>query len=277
MSLRVGFVLLLLALFAPSLSRAYCRRSSCDGITGTRCTPADPTDCGVPLWWPSGCVTYSPWQAPTPDPAVDARHAAALEQAFARWQAADCGGGRPPRLHVTRTAAVTCREHEFHRRGGNANVIAFHSAWPYRDGHLALTVLSFGAKSGEIYDADTEFNAPLLEPGHTAGSPEPVALHEAGHFLGLAHSADPDAVMSGTFHEGRGARVTLAPDDVAAICAAFPPGPAPTCPGTPRGGLRSTCALVPWPTRVAKALLGVLSNVLATVGRGKTPHADGRL
>ena len=105
MSLRVGFVLLLLALFAPSRSRAYCRRSSCDGITGTRCTPADPTDCGVPLWWPSGCVTYSPWQAPTPDPAVDARHAAALEQAFARWQAADCGGGRPPRLHVTRTAA----------------------------------------------------------------------------------------------------------------------------------------------------------------------------
>src|SRR5689334_23898125 len=39
-------------------AHAYCRRSNCDGVAGTRCVPAHADDCGVPVHWPAAAVPY---------------------------------------------------------------------------------------------------------------------------------------------------------------------------------------------------------------------------
>jgi hypothetical protein len=63
-----------------------------------------------------------------------------------------------------------------------------------------------------------------------------VALHEAGHSLGLAHSSDPNAVMYAYYHVATG----LTADDIAGIQALYgapataePPAPAPPSPAPP--------------------------------------------
>jgi hypothetical protein len=52
-----------------------------------------------------------------------------------------------------------------------------------------------------------------------------VLTHEAGHFLGLSHSIDNSATMKPVYdpvRDGESFR-SLAPDDVAGICAIYPP------------------------------------------------------
>src|SRR5580698_3294357 len=91
---------------------------------------------------------------------------------------------------------------------------------------LALTIVTYGVMSGTIYDADTEINTfghlvTTEEPPPPSGYPpntydlQSILRHEAGHFVGLAHSTDTSAVMYAYYHPGS---VTLTPDDVAGIC-----------------------------------------------------------
>lgn len=233
MAVRIAALCVLL-LAAPA--HAYCRRSVCDGRAGTACVPARADDCGTPARWPSGCVAFSL----ADDGALAAPAAlAVMTTAFATWMAADCGYGQHPGLRVRARGPVACDRHEYNRDGGNANVIAFHGgAWPYGDGvgELALTSLSYDARDATILDADIEFHWREL-----AGMDLPlIALHEAGHFLGLAHSDDPASVMTADVHAGATAPHALSADDARAVCALFPPG-AMTCDDKPRGGLRRTC------------------------------------
>jgi hypothetical protein len=50
-----------------------------------------------------------------------------------------------------------------------------------------------------------------------------IMTHEAGHFLGLAHSADEDATMFARYLPGRTKMRDLMRDDVEGICAVYPP------------------------------------------------------
>src|SRR4029078_11224854 len=51
-----------------------------------------------------------------------------------------------------------------------------------------------------------------------------VLTHEAGHFLGLAHTTEVGATMFSEYKMGSIDLRDLAPDDVNEICAASPPG-----------------------------------------------------
>jgi hypothetical protein len=126
---------------------------------------------------------------------------------------------------------------------------------------IALTTVSYDNGSGEIVDADIELNAwtgagssppgyyftCVDPPAPTCGAPgdtgcismdvQNTVTHEAGHVLGLGHSLSQycppnvtvanEATMCATASLGETAKRTLAPDDVAGICAIYPAG-APT-------------------------------------------------
>jgi len=60
------------------------------------------------------------------------------------------------------------------------------------------------------------------ENGCTYQDLQNTLTHEAGHFIGLAHSTVPGATMNPTTHPGETAKRTLSADDVAGVCAVYP-------------------------------------------------------
>jgi hypothetical protein len=141
------------------------------------------------------------------------------------------------------------------------HVIVFRDdAWPHNDpaNTLALTTVTFGVDSAEIFDADMEINSAQ----HTLSASEPpppaafdlqsIFTHEAGHFFGLAHATSPTAIMFAFYKTGA---VTLTQDDVDGVCSIYPPQQ-PGC-GCVLAGAPTPGALVAQVALVA--LLGVIA------------------
>jgi hypothetical protein len=116
-----------------------------------------------------------------------------------------CGGPLPP--------------HDF-----RSALFFIETSWPFGEEVIALTTLSW-QEGGDLVDADIAFNG--LDYGWTTSTEDvaidfqSIALHEVGHFLGLAHSTEPDAVMQVDYEEGNLSRV-LGADDRAGLAALYP-------------------------------------------------------
>jgi hypothetical protein len=179
----------------------------------------------------------------------------AADKAFGAWQKVTCPAtGSAPAIKLGRVyGTVACNLHEYNQVDGNANIIMFHDdQWPYSDGTdvLALTTVTFSKKTGDIYDADMEINGE--QPLSTTDIVDPnaydlqsIITHEAGHFLGLGHSLDPDATMWAQYSTGNDSFRDLSPDDVDAICTVYPPATAKVCDYSPRQGFSPQCGIYP--------------------------------
>jgi hypothetical protein len=209
-------------------------------------------DQGELLAWPGACVSYALTRAASRQVNLtDAKILAA--RAFQAWQLVTCPGtGSPPSIVATDAfGIVDCSLHEYNRGAGNANIIAFRDdTWDYQDADaLALTSMSFNERTGDILDADIEINATV--PLTTTGDVPPsgydllsILTHEAGHFLGLAHSPNPTATMYAYYQQGTADWRSPSDDDIAGICSIYPPDRAVLpCDFTPPGGFASECAL----------------------------------
>jgi hypothetical protein len=245
--LRAG-VAGLVALSAMATARvadAYCRTSACGEDVGARCTPELGTDCGIPLFWPTSCAGYSLQRDASAR--VDlATVTDVVANAFATWQAADCGGGAHPSIQAVDLGPVDCAAQGYDADEKNANVIVFRDAgWPYSQGALALTTVTFSLDTGEIRDADIELNsaAAMFTTGDDAVLVDlpSILTHETGHFLGLAHSPVAEATMQTEYPPQSTFLRTLEADDVAGICAVYPPEDVRACDATPANGLGQTC------------------------------------
>ncbi len=259
MRFRHGFssVLALLGLVATSTpAGAFCR-------TTTQPIPADynpQSGCytqGKLLYWANACVGYS-LQRDASKQVTLAQATDGMARAFGRWQAAACEGGGAPSIAAKDLGPVACSDVRYNQYSPNAHVIVFRDdGWPHNDSNntLALTTVTFNVDNGEIYDADMEINSTVAittSPVPVAGSYDfaSIVTHEAGHFLGLAHSVDESAIMFA--HYKPGGAVTPTADDVAGICAIYAPGgnrattlgvvPETPCDPTPRHGF-TTCVL----------------------------------
>jgi MYXO-CTERM domain-containing protein len=227
-------------------AEAYCRTTSCENDeVGAKCVPAQPKDCGIPLYWPVPCVGATVQEDGSSDVSAEATRGI-LKRAIATWMNADCGGGAHPRIAITDQGFVACDQQEYNQQGANSNTLIFRDDdWPYAANRLAVTTVTYNLDTGEIRDADVEFNSKsaafTTEDANVDVDLESVVTHEMGHFLGLAHSASAEATMFADYPPESITLRSLDPDDVAGICAIYPPGEITTCDPTPRGGLGDEC------------------------------------
>src|SRR5262249_43161433 len=153
-------------------------------------------------------------------------------------------------IKVTEAAPVNCKQHEYNQKAGNANIILYHDdLWPYEgtNNTLALTTVTYNLDTGEIYDADMELNS--ADNDFTVGDTNvdfdllSIVPHETGHFLGLAHSHESTATMWPSYDPPTTNLRHISADDIAGICAIYPPGSDRTCcDATPRHGFSPDCA-----------------------------------
>jgi MYXO-CTERM domain-containing protein len=258
-ALVAGCALALATSLATPDAAAFCRT--------TTSTTAVCAESGKPLSWASRCVGYT-LQSDASTQIDLASMRALMKQAFAAWSTASCptdlatcggSGGGAPSIEAHDLGDVSCACAEYNQgKPGNANVISFRDvAWTDCDGTpkpagtldtIALTTVTYNVETGEIFDADMEINS-ALNHFTTTDPPAPavtdllsVMTHEAGHFLGLAHSVGHgEATMFESYEPGSRSMRDLAADDVCGICTVYPPSRAASCDDAPRHGFASTC------------------------------------
>jgi len=232
------------ALLCPARAEAYCRSTTCL----TDCQP-DLDECktqGFPLYWASMCVGFSLQKDGSVDLAMDDVRRVAVAS-FATWADVECPTGTAS-LTFSELADVTCAKAEYNPDGQNANIVLFQDyKWNYTGefNTLAKTTVTYDASSGEILDADIELNQAFNELTTSdtvvVYDLQSILTHEIGHFIGLDHSMDFDATMTPGYEQGATDLRTIAPDDIAGVCAIYPPARPAVCAPTPRGGLGDLC------------------------------------
>jgi hypothetical protein len=182
---------------------------------------------GEPLYWEQPCVSFSVHREGSQVLSLDYEQVnPIIEKAFNAWPNAWCGSGFPS-IAVENFGPLECERREFNPTGPNANGVLFRDeSWPHDVRAIALTTVSFDPITGRIFGADMEINT-VIFPDLSEVSLEYVVTHEAGQFYGLDHSLEPGAVMDPGYSvpgsEERIAPPLLSEDDIAAICAAYPP------------------------------------------------------
>jgi hypothetical protein len=256
-------------------------------------TDANNIATGPSLAWPTRQVPFSLTNARTSQ--IDKSLSdSTLSQAFAVWQllqlapsmVAQCGALPGTDLTFVPTAApasVTWVGYNFLDPGHNYNVVLFRdTAWKNAANAgdiIALTTTTYSAKSGEILDADIEFNSAdfhfvTANPGDTDTDLLNTAVHEIGHFVGLAHcglvSCGHGEVMEPTADHGETLKRLLKCDDRAGMVFKYPAGqPNGFC----NGAVNAACGLC-----AAPQPLGLIPRVTLTrsdPGRGAPSCATG--
>lgn len=250
---------------APAAAMAFCRTTTVPVRADFQPSPTKCWDQGVPLFWRNSCVGYNIQQNASRQVSYDDA-ANAISRAFTKWTGSACptnGTGRSRvSIDVRDLGPAECGDVKYTSGGPNQNVIVFRDdRWPHGDttNTLALTTVTYSPETGEIYGADLEVNTfdqrvTLTDPVPPDGYDfQSIATHEAGHFLGLAHSGDSRATMYASYTPGATAMRNLTADDVDGICTIYRPDgeravlngkvtQGPQCDPTPRGGFSRACA-----------------------------------
>ena len=271
MTSRPTAALAIALLATPGSASAWCRTRSVEQPAPTVCGTA-----GVLLAWRGACVSVHVNPAETAPGIPRDLLRLAVEEGARAWNAVPCDAatGATPTFRLLVGDDVANRV-EFLEDGPNVNVVTWRPVWGDDAHHdaraLAITTVNYGGRSGVILDTDIEMNAHPMIPFSADGGPgtsdvRTVVVHELGHVLGLAHSAERGALMYPSVGMGERRRVPNA-DDVAGVCAIYPPWRAARCEPELRrealegGGL--TCAATPrrgrgWGVLVAAAVLAVV-------------------
>ncbi len=223
---------------ASAGASAYCRTTTEDPIQSDCAACATE---GRPLYWAISKPRYIFNQDGFAN-VDDAVIRAAIQRSFGKWNAVECelddGRTLPLGLDIEVKPGTTALEVGPKADEPNENVIVYFSGerWlndpTLNPAAYALTAIWFNKLNGEILGADMHFNGGMGKLGvcDDNGCPdgyvdiENVATHEAGHFIGLAHSTVEGSTMWCSADKPEVEKRTLAEDDIKGACAVYPPG-----------------------------------------------------
>ncbi len=239
----VGFALIC----GSSDAHAYCRSTTCKVTKTEDCTP-DEHRCpraGVTIAWTRMPITYR-FSEVNPSRFLREEARAAIRSSFHRWSDTICSGGRTSLRFVEGEDIATDTPFVVGRPEGEKFGIYFREdVWPHDGANtIAQTNHLFGTASGTITDVNLEINNIKGTAFSVSDSTDvsdvktwdlqSVITHEVGHYIGFAHSDDPVSIMVSSYcadelkatrcNKGRIEARRLAPDDIAGLCALYPPG-----------------------------------------------------
>lgn len=230
-----GIACALAAFSAPA--QAYCRSTTCDPAASD--CPKDENGCargGPPLSWRTLPLTYR-FQRDGSSKLDMGTVRDVARAAFATWSHAECEDGRRTSLRFQEGADITRDKPLGRKQASEPFGIYFRDdTWPYPDGDdaLAMTSQVFGLVNGYIDYSDIEINTTdrtyATDDDADGIDLQAVFTHEIGHYIGLAHSNVKNSIMVARYCESAdrcGKDVArsraLAEDDIAAVCALYPP------------------------------------------------------
>jgi hypothetical protein len=215
------------ALSVTSSAHAYCRTTTVERPAGM--CPEDCITDGTPLYWGKADPLFTMNENGFPD-IDDTTATQTISRSFDQWNEVECNG-TPIGLDIRGASGTTSLEVGPVEDEPNDNVIVYFSAEHWADEGLpgsayALTAIWYNKANGEILGADMHFNGGMgrltncADRGCNVGEVDlaNVATHEAGHFIGLAHSGVKHSTMFCSAEQNEIEKRSLEPDDVAGAC-----------------------------------------------------------
>lgn len=282
-------------LLAPSAAEAYCRATTCN--EAKQVCAKDENGCvteGTQVSWRSSTIDYHLHDRGTRT-LVRAETRAVIRAAFGTWSDVLCEGNLRTRLRFVEREDISLDQSEAADSTDptrKLNGVFFRdTSWPYGPkSPLASTFRLYGDKQSkgtitsariEVNTADKEFSLP--DDGTEKTDLMAVLVHEIGHFIGIGHSREPESIMMEAFCEegnrcnlGRRASRRLAADDVAAVCALYPPGEPEASPSVAAAEAEPRTGCSAGGTRPESALVaaGLVACVVAVRRRTRAARRD---
>ncbi len=184
----------------------------------------DPGETPLPLRWTDACVSYHLNERGYLG-GYNERQLSSIQGSFESWMEPSCSF-----LHFVYAGMTDVDDVGYDRNKSlddNQNIIMFREdAWNHDPDVLALTTVSYNPKTGDILDADIEFNGVShvfsLNPSAQKHDMINTVTHEVGHLLGLDHSPINDATMYEDAPPGEFRKRTLEQDDIDGLCTIYP-------------------------------------------------------